>query len=74
MAIQDQQTVHCEVMPDSGQTVKHSSVHSDTEPRGLTVWGTDSEQTVEHSSGHSDTEPTNGRVWGTDRQWTDCRR
>ena len=29
---QNQQTVQCEILTDSGQTVEHSSGHSDTEP------------------------------------------
>ena len=34
---QNQQTVHCEVLTDSGQTVEGSSGHSDTEPTDGTV-------------------------------------
>ena len=34
---QNQQTVHCEVLTDSGQTVEDSSGHSDTVPRDGTV-------------------------------------
>ena len=32
-----QQTVQCEVLTDSGQTVEDSSGHSDRDPRGGTV-------------------------------------
>ena len=34
---QNQQTVQCEVLTDSGQTVEGSSGHSDTEPTDGTV-------------------------------------
>jgi hypothetical protein len=38
---QNQQTVHCEVLTDSGQTLHDFSGHSDTEPTDGVVWGTD---------------------------------
>ena len=34
---QNQRTVHCEVLTDSGMTVEDSSVHSDTESTDCTV-------------------------------------
>jgi len=38
---QNQQTVECEVLTDSGQYVEGNSGQSDTESTDGTVWGTD---------------------------------
>ena len=60
---QNQQTVHCEVLTDSGQTVEDIGGHSGTElTEGHCEVLTDSGQTVEDSSGHSGTEPTESAV------------
>jgi hypothetical protein len=42
---QNQQTVRCEVLSDSGQTVHDISGHSDTEPTDGVVLGTDRQWT-----------------------------
>jgi len=50
---QNEQTVHCDVLTDSGETLDDSSWHSDTEPRGCILGGKDSERAVQSSSGLS---------------------
>ena len=60
---QNQQTVKCEVLTDSRQTVEDSSGYSDTEPTEVKCEVlTDTGQNKEDSSGYSDTEPTDGKV------------
>jgi len=60
---QNQETVQCEVLTDSGQIVETSSGHSDTEEQTVQcVVLRDNGQRVEDSSGHSDTEPTDGTL------------
>ena len=60
---QNQQTVQCEVLTDSGHSVEGNGGHSETELQaGLCEVLTDIGQTVEGNSGHSDTEPTDGTV------------
>ena len=72
---QNQQTVQCEVLTDSGQTLEDSSGHSDTEPtHGTILCMTESGQTLQDCSEYSNTEQADGTVSGTDRKWTDIRR
>ena len=61
--IQKQQTVQCEVLRDSGQTVEDSrnTVTQNQQTVQCEELG-DRGQTVEGSSGHSDTETTDGTV------------
>jgi len=60
---QNQQTVECEILTDSGQTLEDSIGQSDKNQQ--TVEGnvlTDIRLSVEDNFGHSDTEPTNSTV------------
>ena len=60
---QNQSTVHCEVLTESGVTAAYSSGHSDIEQREVKLGGSESGQSTENSSGvtaedssrHSDT-------------------
>jgi hypothetical protein len=55
---QNQQTVRCEVLTDSGQTVEGSSERSDTEPETVQCEVlTENGQTLEESNVHIETEP-----------------
>jgi hypothetical protein len=58
-----QETIQCEALTDSGQTVEDSSgiVTQNLQTVHCEVI-TDNGQSVEGSSGHSDTEPTDGTV------------
>ena len=59
----NQQTVKCEVLTDSGQTVEDSRGIVTQNQRAVQCEVlTDSGKTVEDSSRHSDTEPTDGTV------------
>jgi hypothetical protein len=59
LVTQNQQTLDCELLTDSGQTVEDSNGHSDAEPTDGTWCGTtDFGQIVEKNNGHSVTETT----------------
>jgi hypothetical protein len=63
ISIQKQQTVQCEIITDSEQTVE-TEVETVTQKQQTVQCEllTDSVETVEESSGHSDTDPTDGTV------------
>ena len=58
---ENQQTVHCEVLRDTGHIVQWQVL-------------TGNRQTLEECSEHSDTDQTDLPDWDTRRQWTDCRK
>jgi len=63
MATQNQQTVQCEVLTDSGQTVYRAvGIVKQNQQMVHCEVVTGSRQTVEDSSGHSDTDPTDGTL------------
>jgi hypothetical protein len=72
---QNQQTVQCGVLTDSGQNLEDRSVHIDpdlTEVQCEVL--TDGRQSVEDIIGHIDTETKDGTLRGTDRHWRDSIR